>query len=242
MSPKYVGPNYRRTRSAKRKRRAATSFGYELGMLAKGAPLIEVLRSAFGSDESGRVWVQLWCDLLWAVPSQHKRRAIVRHFLNSWQGARRHGAQWRLVDELAYVGKRTELVTVHEHDPRTGEVTSTKQKRRHVPKGETGGLAVREDRTPRTLDEYRRVMRIGGVWRSAQPDRDAEDAVLPDHADARWAYAQHWLALPPSAEMLRRFEFYEPPPRKRPSRRSFRRTRAMHARPVLHIDAADVPY
>lgn len=235
---------FKKTRTAKRRERGHTVFGDALAMLYRGEPIAVVLRHVFGRSDLGKLWVERFGVLLSLVPSHAHRRRIVRHFFRTFEGAKRHGSQWRVKDAAGYVGTRTELVTVHEFDPASGEVLRTKQKRRHVRKGKQGGLAKIERKCARTLDRYRRLLRAGGLMNSKQPPRRASDAVMPKRPDAQWAYGQHWLALPPPPAVIARWEAHEKsPPKRRPelARRELMAARSELGRPVV-LEPADFPY
>lgn len=213
-------------------------------MLARGEPLELVLATMLGRDDGGKVWLDKWRAVLSAVPCKAHRRAIVEHWLRTFEGARRHGAQWRVVDSLGFVGRRTELVSVEQVDESTGEVT-TREKRRHVPAPRAGGLAAQQSSrrkgkrsgvAPRTLDRYRRTMRAGRLIASKQPPRNTPDAVMPSHDDAQWAYGQLWLALPPTREMIARWEAHPAPATRARSRTAARKARALDSRPFEALD------
>lgn len=195
-------------------------------MLHNGALLIDVMRSAFGNDDKGRAWQRAMHDLLAPLPTTHKRRRVLGFFLRWFSYAVRHGSQWRVVDARGFVGHKTELrqkVEVFVDDcgelhERTGPL-----KLHHVPAARAGGLAAHEHCAPRTLDGYKRHLRgadettprgqsgAGGLVRCKQPPFHAPDAVRPRAEGSKWAYAQAWLLLPPSAEMLRRWGGKAPP-------------------------------
>lgn len=195
-------------------------------MLHRGDPLPHVLVCAFGGDSGGRAWVEQMSALLEQIPTMALRRRVLGHFLRLFAGARRHGSMYRVVDELGYVGRQRELGdrVVEKFDETTGEVThEILEVGEHVPGAAAGGLAVREHRCPRTLIEWRARLRdaqphpepIGkrgtnrrrprgplAVMASSQPKPTDSGAVMPKREGACWAYAQHWLTLPPSAAML----------------------------------------
>ena len=172
-------------------------------MLTTGAPLIWVLQSAFGTDSAGRAWLARFRALLKPLPTEHLRRQVTGHFLRLWSLAARHGSQWRVVAPAAFVGHEHEIA---EFVDEYGEYLT---KRVYVPKRRAGGMAAREKRSPRTLHRYRRVLRGGSggaaIMRSVQPPQAAEDATRPRDEGSCWAYAQHWLLLRPSPEMIRRW-------------------------------------
>lgn len=195
-------------------------------MLHRGDPLPHVLVCAFGADSAGRVWIERMSQLLEQIPTVALRRRVLGHFLRLFAGARRHGSQWRVVDESGYVGRQVERRdrVVEQLDPVTGEVThEILEVGDHVPGDSAGGMAAREHRCPRTLIEWRARLRdaqphpepIGkrgrdrrrpsgelAVMRSCQPKPTDRGAVVPRREGACFAYAQHWLTLPPSAAML----------------------------------------
>jgi hypothetical protein len=196
-----------------------TAFGRELARLYAGAPLSEVLASVFGSDSAGRAAQALWLSYLATIPTLAVRRQVLAHFLRTFERAQLHGRQWRATGPSTYVGRQHELCarTVEYLDPETGEYLtrpSAELVRRHVPASRAGGLAAAHGRAPRTLNRYRAHLRSGGLMRSAQPPAGAPDATVPRTGDGRWAYAQHWLAFPPTPEMIRRWRTFG----KRPKR------------------------
>ena len=172
-------------------------------MLAAGQPLIFVLQSAFGTDSAGRAWLRHFWGVLEPLQTELLRRQVTGHFLRMWSLAGLHGSQWRVVAPAAFVG--------HEHEQAeiVDENGEFKTKRVYVPKRRAGGMAAREKRSPRTLHRYRRVLRGGtggeAIMRSQQPPSSADDAVKPRDEGSCWAYAQHWLLLRPSPEMIRRW-------------------------------------
>lgn len=197
-------------------------------MLHRGDPVPHVLVAAFGADSAGRAWIDRMSQLLEQIPTAPLRRRVLEHFLRLFAGARRHGSQWRVVDRHGYVGRQVELGDriVEKFDADTGEVThDLVEARVHVPGASAGGLAARsfDRRCPRTLIEYRAKLRdaqphavpIGtrgrdrrrpagplAVMGSCQPKVTDAGAVAPLAAGSCWAYAQHWLTLPPSPAML----------------------------------------
>lgn len=204
------------------------AFGLALHMLYRGDPLPHVLVQAFGDDSGGRAWQWAMSACLEQIPTRPLRRRVLEHFLRLFAGARRHGSQWRVVDEHGYVGRQRERGDriVERFDESTGEVThEILEVGTHVPGKRAGGLSARcfVHRCPRTLGEYRAKLRdaqphpepIGkrgknrrrpsgelAVMRSCQPKPTDSGAVMPQHDGATFAYAQHWLTLPPSAAML----------------------------------------
>lgn len=179
-------------------------------MLSTGAPLIWVLQSAFGTDSAGRAWLQRFWGILEPLPTEHLRRQVTGHFLRMWSLAARHGSQWRVIAPQAFVGHEHEIQEI------VDEFGEFLVKRVYVPKRRAGGMAAREKRSPRTLHRYRRVLRGGGggeaIMRSEQPPQTAEDAIRPRTEGACWCYAQHWLLLRPSPEMIRRWTGKGPTP------------------------------
>jgi hypothetical protein len=225
-----------------RKEKAANGFSLELWMLSIGRGLHEVMASAFGSCSAGMVWQRAMWDLLGELETDRLRRRVLGHFLRWFGRAKRHGSQFRVVDSSGFVGRAVETVRELDEQwvDDCGEVheryTSREQ---HVPAfrgGRAGGMAAEDKRSPRTLHSYRRVLR-GGLRcevkpRSAKgrylrqegegalvvtrqpPKRRANgeesDAVFPKVGD--YAYAQAWLSLPPSPEMLARWGEKRPAP------------------------------
>jgi len=197
-------------------------------MLHRGDPLPHVLVAAFGACSAGRAWIDRMTMLLEQIPTPALRRRVLEQFLRLFAGARRHGSQWRVVDRHGYVGRQVELGdrVVEMFDQETGEVThDVVEARSHVPGKSAGGLSARchEHRCPRTLIEYRAKLRdaqphavpIGkrgrdrrrpagplAVMMSCQPKVTDAGAVAPLREGSCWAYAQHWLTLPPSPAML----------------------------------------
>lgn len=205
-------------------------------MLHDGAALSEVIASFCGSDSAGRAATALWLQFLTTIPTLHSRRKVLEHFLRTFNGAQLHGSQWRVVNADAFVGaqhERVPLEPVERVDPATGEYTCERAKgykcdpdHRHKPAPRgfgAGGLADLSKRSPRQLNRYRGALRAGRIMASRQPPYDATDAVRPRRADGTWAYAQHWLVLPPTPEMLARWRGRTAPP--------VRDYRALSARP-----------
>lgn len=189
-------------------------------MLAAGAPLLAVLISFLGADSAGRAETARWLQALAELPTLHSRRAVLAHFLRTFEHAQLHGSQWRAVDHRAFVGRAHELEReLSEHfDMATGEVSHVERiRRRHCPAKRAGGLAARSGRSPRQLHRYRAHLRAAELMCSKQPPVDASDAVRPRASDGRWAYAQHWLARPPTPEMLSRWRAHK---RRKPVRRT----------------------
>jgi hypothetical protein len=197
-------------RKAKRQASRESAFGFELAMLANGAPLMDVVNRACGASDAGREHAARWRVLLHEIPQKAHRRRLFGHFLRTFNGARPHGSQWRVVDAEGFVGKRYEMGWRDVVDEATGEVTR-KRGRKHVPKARAGGLAAKEGRSPRTLDRDRRLMRAGRIIGTEQPPRTAPDAFFPAGDDPEYPYAQLWLTLPPSPEMIARL-LANPPP------------------------------
>lgn len=205
-------------------------YGPEHAQLARGDSLRDVMGSAFGWDSAGRAVQALAWQLLEQLPTGHSRRQVLGHFLRTFEAAQLHGSQWRVIDAAAYVGHDRELApeVLEVIDPESGEVLERDTGRmtlQHCPSKRAGGLAAREDRSPRTLRRYRGVLRDAqphedpadfdrgrrrpagprALMNSSQPKFDASDAVRPTTEGACWAYAQHWLTFPPSPEMLARW-------------------------------------
>jgi hypothetical protein len=179
-------------------------------MLARGEALSAVVGSFCGYCSSGRAAQAAWLAYLARLPTLHSRRQHVEHFLRTFNGAVRHGSQWRVVDWEGFVGRQHVLVphVVEVIDPESGEVFEQhtgKLRRAHCPAESAGGLGAEQHRAPRSLNRYRASMREGGLINSRQPPAGAQDAKRPRSGDGRWAYAQHWLRLPPTPEMLRRW-------------------------------------
>ncbi len=215
------------------KRRERIGFALELAMLDQGRGLAEVMISAFGNCSAGQVWQSAMHDLLEALPTYGLRRRVLGHFLRWFGSAKMHGSQWRVVNADGFVGRAVETVREldEQHvDELTGEVTETfRERTAHVPAfrgGRAGGLAAHEKRAPRTLHRYRHVLRgglncthkprsargrylrqsgAGAIVASSQPPKTASDAVMPRRPGAEYPYAQAWLLLPPSPEMLSRW-------------------------------------
>lgn len=184
-------------------------------MLAKRAPIAAVLASFLGNCSAGRAAQGLWLQFLSMLPTLHVRRRVLEHFLRTFEHARRHGSQWRVVDAGGYVGRQhnpVPLEPVERVDPETGEYTYQRAHGYksapdwcHCPKGSAGGLAAHSNRSPRQLNRYRRALRRGEMISSEQPPYAAPDAVRPRRRDGKWAYAQYWLRVPPTPEMLARW-------------------------------------
>lgn len=180
-------------------------------MLARGEPLMAVLQSFLGTCSAGRAALGTWLSFLATLPTLGTRRRVVEHFLRVFDLAERHGSQWRVVDRSAFVGRQHELVprTVEVLDDVTGELQlvelPNELRRVYCPAGRAGGLAARSGRSPRQLNRYRAHLKGAQIMASAQPPADASDAVRPRRSDGTWAYAQHWLVLPPTPAMLERW-------------------------------------
>lgn len=184
-------------------------------MLARGEPIGAVLASFLGSCSAGRAAQGLWLLFLSTLPTLQLRRRVLEHFLRTFNGARLHGSQWRVVDAGGFVGRQHRRVPrepIERVDPCTGEYSCERPKGypkapdwRHMPTDSAGGLAALSHRSPRQLNRYRRALRAGEMMASEQPPYDAPDAVRPRRANGTWAYAQHWLRVPPTPEMLARW-------------------------------------
>lgn len=176
-------------------------------MLHSGVPLLQVLQSFLGTDSQGKAATATWLQRLAQLPTLASRRRVVEHFLRTFEHAQLHGSQWRVIGAGAFVGHQHEPAALIERfDQDTGEVTF-KLKRRPCPSASAGGLSARSGRSPRQLHRYRASLRDAGLMKSRQPPSDATDARLPKPrgANGQWAYAQHWLPEPPTAEMLSRW-------------------------------------
>lgn len=191
-------------------------------MLARGEAISAIVASFCGGCSAGRAAQAGYLEALSELPTLRVRRRVLEHFLRTFNGARLHGSQWRVVDYAGYVGRQHDAVPKHpveRVDPHTGEYSYERPKgypnkgpkgrsdtnKRYCPTERAGGLAALSDRSPRTLNEYRRKLRAVGVWASKQPPVEARDAVRPRRSDGTWAYGQHWLRLPPTPEMLSRW-------------------------------------
>lgn len=213
----------RSTRSGRKKQKrksGGTPVGDLLAQLHRGEGVRSVLARFHGLDSDGRAWLLQWEELLNSCPTNHLRRKIVEHFLRTFEFVKQSGARVGVTGPEAFVGHRHAIATeTHERVcPLTGEYRITKPGDRiHCPAARAGGLAAFDKRGPRTLDGYRQRMREAGLFGSNQPPPDAVDAVLPESHDGlgSWAYAHHWLRLPPSAEMRRRWGMR--PPREVPA-------------------------
>lgn len=185
-------------------------------MLARGEPLMAVLQSLLGTDSAGRAALGTWLSFLATLATLDTRRRVVEHFLRTFEHCERHGSMWRVVDRRAFVGRQHEDVddelARESIDPESGEVLHRvhrhyprDEQRRHCPAARAGGLAAHSGRSPRTLNRYRASLRGAQIMGSAQPPAEAPDAVRPRRSDGTWAYAQHWLVLPPTPAMLERW-------------------------------------
>lgn len=202
-------------------RKRMIGFAYEIGMVLRGAGLVDVLISAFGKCDKGRLWVRRMTELLQRIPTVEKRRRVLLFFLRWWSGAVMSGSRWRVIDAAGYVGKKHQWrpsvkVTI---DPESGECIETEGKPRlhHWPAKLARGLAGEMDNSPRTCDRYKRDLRgadrttergesgPGGLVACKQPDFDGPQAVRPKAEGSKWAYTQSWLLLTPSSEMVRRW-------------------------------------
>jgi hypothetical protein len=193
-------------------------------MLARGEPLTAVLASHLGSDSAGRAALGQWLAFLGGFPTLHVRRQVLEHYLRTFERAELHGRQWRATGPSTYVGRQHELAPemVEYLDPETGEFLtreSGKFVRKHVPARRAGALSASQRRSPRTLNRYRQSLRAARILASAQPPVGASDAATPRTGDGRWAYAQHWLVLPPTPEMLRRWRAFSARRKARPASR-----------------------
>jgi len=112
-----------RPRRSERRKQRATAFGYQLAMLAAGAPLVDVIASACGASDAGRMHAERWRVLLAEIPQKAHRRRVFEHYLRTFNGARLHGSQWRVVDAEGYVGQRYAMGWREDVDDSTGEVT-----------------------------------------------------------------------------------------------------------------------
>lgn len=192
-------------------------------MLARGEPIARVLQSHLGTDSAGRAALGTWLSYLSTLPTLELRRRVVEHYLRTFDYAQRHGSMWRVVDRRAFVGRQHEDVddelALERIDPESGEVVHRPHKRyrsdptrRHCPAARAGGLAAHTGRSPRTLNRYRASLRGAAIMASTQPPVGAPDAVRPRRSDGTWAYAQHWLVLPPTPAMLERWRGRTAPP------------------------------
>lgn len=220
-------------------------------MLANGAPLMQVVASAHGSSDAGREHTNRWRVLLYEIPTERRRRAVFEHYLRTFNGARPHGSQWRVVDAEGYVGKRYAMGWRDDVDEDTGEVKSRAWGRVHVPAESAGGLAVEQGRSPRSCDRYREAMRAGKLIGTEQPPRidkatgkPPADAWFPAGDDPQYAYAQLWLTLPPSHEMIARWLAHPPPEHPKRPKLSQNAARKARRRPgtVYELAEADVPF
>lgn len=223
----------KRQRKSERK-----GFSLELALCFEGRGQAEVLASAFGTDSAGREWQRQVRELLADCATPELRRRVLQHFLRLLDRMKKHGSMFRVVDDQGFVGAAVETVREPSEtviDELTGEVfVKYKSRKVHVSAfrgGSAGGLAAREKRCPRTLHRYRHVLRggkrclvkqrspkgrylrqcgPGGVIGSSHPKKGDSGAVMPKRVDAEYPYAQHWLRLPPSPEMLRRWGYKAP--------------------------------
>lgn len=190
-----------RKRFAKRSR-----FGAELAALASGAPMREVLRSAFGESYLGHRWVErVMTAITAAFETQKPRRKCVELLLRLLDAMRLHGRSWRVVDAGGFVGHQHEWG--HPVDADGVIDTETWKRIGSVAKEHAGGLSARMDRCPRQLHRYRRVLRAGRVIGSQRTHRKMKDAEFPrvlPYPDAQWGYAQIWLAADLSPELEKR--------------------------------------
>lgn len=194
-------------------------------MLAAGELIGAVLASFLGNCSAGRAMQAVWLAFLAQLPTLGRRRRVLEHFLRTFDAAELHGSQWRVIGAGGYVGRQHEDIgaeQVERVDALTGEYTFEVPKgypcdpgKRHCPArrgGSAGGLAAHSHRSPKQLNRYRQTLRAGKIMASEQPPHDAPDAVRPRRPDGTWAYAQHWLALPPTPEMLARWRGRTAPP------------------------------
>lgn len=195
-------------------------------MLARGEPIGAVLASFLGTCSAGRAAEGMWLSFLSTLPTLHVRRSVLEHFLRTFNGARLHGAQWRVVDSAGFVGRQHNQVPrepLERVDPETGEYSFERPHGypsapdwTYCPGESAGGLAALSDRSPRQLNRYRHALRAGKLMASKQPPYDAPDATRPRRANGKWAYAQHWLRVPPTPEMLARWRGRPAETRRRP--------------------------
>lgn len=222
------------------RQRKASAFGYELAMLAAGAPLADVIASAFGASPQGRALATAWREKLAKLDQRAHRRRQFEHHLRTFNGLRRHGSQWRVVDRSGYVGKRYTMAW------RGG-----RRVRVHVKVGSTGGLAELQGVHTRTVDRYREFARSEGLIGSCQPPRwdsatgeMTKDAWFPAGDDPQYAYGQLWLTMPLSREMIAKLEANPPaehPKRPAMTRNQARKARARHPAPFVPPEA-DIPF
>jgi hypothetical protein len=220
-----------------------------LAQLHNGAPLGKVVSDWCGYDAYGLAVAAFVMDVLRrAAPTLHSRRQLLEHVLRSFEWARPHGEQWRVINAAGFVGhhkaERPKLVEVL--DECTGELRKVESRTetawRNCPKGDAAGLAEHSDRSPRQLQRYRRTLRAGGLWGSQRPRWDAPDAVLPARPSGRpggtWAYSHHWLGFDPPPAMVERWKAWEARRLKReersPSMRRYKKKRAgLHAQKLI---------
>jgi hypothetical protein len=192
-------------------------------MIARAAFLPDIVRSMCGDDSGGRAGQAAWLRYLHTLPTLESRYAELEHFLRTFARPSRHGSKYVVKDHHGYVGKQHgELVPIVREviDPESGEVLEQetgKFRRAHVPADCAGAIAARmlapqrgrrarkQGKSPRQCNRYRRNLRRAGIMSSTQPPKDAKDAKKPRSGDGRWAYAQHWLLLPPTPAMIRRW-------------------------------------
>jgi len=241
-----------RPRRSERRKQRATAFGYQLAMLAAGAPLVDVIASACGASDAGRMHAERWRVLLAEIPQKAHRRRVFEHYLRTFNGARLHGSQWRVVDAEGYVGQRYAMGWREDVDDSTGEVTK-RWGRVHMPAKSAGGLAAQQQSprtdggniSPRSCDRYRELMRAGKLIGSEQPNGEkADDAYWPARDDAQYPYGQLWLTLPPSPEMIAAWLANPPPVHpKRPAPKRNEARKARRARPApFELAEADIPF
>jgi hypothetical protein len=219
-----------------------TPFGDALACLHAGGLLPIVLAMVLGECSQGRAALVAWMRFLQTIPDYGHRRQVVEQFLRVFEHAQRHGSQWRVTGAAAFVGHQHELVFEPPRRqrfqicPETGEAIPLEQparwRRSHVPQKRSGALAARMGRSARTLHRDRALMRRGGIMDSRRPPADASDATLPKRRqpNGRWAYAHHWLRLPPTPEMLRRWGARPRPTTPRPPRASAPSAQALRER------------
>lgn len=193
------------------------AFARELAMLSgvrdRKRPIDDVIWAICGADSAGRAAALSWLGHLRGLPTLESRCADVEQFLRLFARPRRHGSQWRATGSESFAGRQHTLISQEAADRafEAGEHPS-RDRRRYLPKKSAGGIAARchSSRDKRagvsvsTCHRRRASLRRGGIIASAQPPWNASDAVLPK-TGGKWPYAQHWLLLPPTPEMLRRW-------------------------------------
>jgi hypothetical protein len=97
-------------------------------------------------------------------------------------------------------GEAPKLRAVEEWETRRKYLRTYDANGRH----QSGGLAGRHKRSPRTIGRWGKLFQVAGVFRSKQPKAWAEDAVMPRVGS--WAYGEWMLLREPSPTLMEKLQ------------------------------------